>query len=144
MTHVPEILLLLVTAFAMGRLWERHLALRQRFKDYLEGLGDREPEPMPEHLDSVDTATLNYHVSMAFVEGSTLQDITAAGASSVAIWAARCADTHGLDQTTIEQGRYRVETEITVKYEPLADDESAVPIFDGAKLVRMLEGSQRG
>lgn len=141
LTHVPEILLILVTAFAMGRLWERHKALNQRLKDYLDKLAGK---PLPERLDRVDTATLNYHVSMAFVEGSTLQDITAAGASSVAIWAARCADTHGLDQTTIEQGRYRVATEITVKYEPLADDEAAVPIFDGAALVRMLESSQRG
>lgn len=94
-------------------------------------------------LDTVTKANLSYWVTMAFVEGSTLQDIAAAGASSATIWAARCPGSHGLDQIPVHHGRYKVETEMRIKFTPLEDDEAAVPIFDGAKLVAMLESSQR-
>jgi hypothetical protein len=94
-------------------------------------------------LDTITKTKLSYWVTMAFVEGSTAQDIAAAGASSAAIWAARCPEAHGLDQIPVHHGRYRVDTEVRLQFTPLEDDESAVPIFDGAKLVEMLERSQR-
>ena len=92
-------------------------------------------------LDSVNHGSVTYGITMAFVEGTTLQDLMAAGTATCAIWMSRCPN--GFDEVEVKHGRYQVDTEVRVRFHPLADDEAVVPIFDGRSLVEMLERSQR-
>jgi len=92
-------------------------------------------------FDSFKGGTLSYSVTMAFIEGTTARDLLAASAATTAIWAARGREAEMFGDIDVREGRYEVATWMQVTLTPLGD-KAAIPIFDGAKLVRLLERSQ--
>jgi hypothetical protein len=110
--------------------------------EFVDRLGSPPTLGPGDDFDTVSTGTIEYGITMAYVEGQTLQDVLAAACATTAIYAIRGQNIQHMGDIAVKHGTYQVDTEVRVTFHAIPEDGDYVPVFDGAGLVDMLAKTQ--